>query len=294
MTDKKRAPEQLLRNELSPFQKAGNYLLLLLFFLTMIVPMVNVLAVSFSPRLASMQPGVILWPSEWTFNGYQTVWTRANLSRAFFNSSLVSLSGTFAQILLSSMAGYVLVQKNLPFRKALSLLILFTLMIPGDLTLISIYALNKQLGLLNSYQGLIINGLVSGFSILLMRNYFQSVPESLAESARIDKASELLVFFSIYLPLSLPGLASITFLEFVGKWNALMLPVTIISDPALYTLPMVLRQLAFATDSTSGVDYIAPNAQMAAIVISVIPLIILYTFAQRFLIGGLTLGATKG
>jgi len=172
--------------------------------------------------------------------------------------------------------------------------ILFTMMIPGDLTLISIYSLNKQLGLLNSYAGLIINGLVSGFSILLMRNYFLSVPESLAESGRIDNASELRILASIYLPLSIPGLAAITFLEFIGKWNALMLPVTIITDAKKYTLPMVLKGLAFANDGTSGIDIIAPNAQMAAIIISIVPLVILYALTQRFLIGGLTLGASKG
>jgi len=120
------------------------------------------------------------------------------------------------------------------------------------------------------------------------------VPESLAESGRIDNASELRIFTSIYLPLSLPGLASITFLEFIGKWNALMIPVTIITNAKLYTLPIILRQLVAPTDSTSGFTYIAPNAQMAAIVITVLPLIALYTLTQRFLIGGLTLGAAKG
>ncbi len=281
-------------NELSPGLKTVNGLLLFLVFFTMIIPMANVLAVSFSTRLGSMEPGIILWPKELSVEGYVTIWQRANLSRAFSNSSFVSVAATFIQVVLSALAGYVLVQKDLPFRRAISSVILFTMMIPGDLTLISVYALNKQLGLLNSYTGLIVNGLVSGFSILLMRNYFLNVPESLAESGRIDNASEIRILASIYLPLSIPGLAAITFLEFIGKWNALMLPVTIITDAKKYTLPMVLKSLAFATDGTSGIDIIAPNAQMAAIIISIVPLVILYAFTQRFLIGGLTLGASKG
>ena len=288
------ARSKAFTNELSKGLKLTNGIILLLVFFTMMIPMVNVLAVAFSTRLGSMEPGVILWPRDFSVEGFVTIWQRANLSRAFSNSSFVSMTATFIQVILSALAGYVLVQKDLPFRRAISSVILFTMMIPGDLTLISIYALNKQLGLLNSYAGLIINGLVSGFSILLMRNYFLNVPESLAESGRIDNASEMRILTSIYLPLSIPGLAAITFLEFIGKWNALMLPVTIITDAKKYTLPMVLKSLAFANDGTSGIDIIAPNAQMAAIIISILPLVILYAFTQRFLIGGLSLGASKG
>jgi putative aldouronate transport system permease protein len=288
------AHSKSFRNELSPGLKALNGLLLILVFFTMIIPMVNVLAVSFSTRLGSMDPGILLWPREFSVEGYVTVWQRANLSRAFSNSAFVSVTATFIQVILSALAGYVLVQKDLPFKRAISTVILFTMMIPGDLTLISIYSLNKQLGLLNSYTGLIVNGLISGFSILLMRNYFLSVPESLAESGRIDNATELRILASIYLPLSIPGLAAITFLEFIGKWNALMLPVTIITDAKLYTLPMVLKGLTTSGSVVSGTDIIAPNAQMAAIIISILPLVVLYAFTQRFLIGGLTLGASKG
>lgn len=282
------------RNELTLAQRGVNWILLTLVFFTMIVPMINVVAVSISTDYDSMAPGIKLIPKTVSFDGYGVVWTTRNLGQAFFNSCFVSVVATFFTILLCSMAGYVLIQRDLPLRRAIASLILFTLMIPGDLTLISMYSLNKQLGLLNSYAGLIINGLASGFSIMLMRNYFLSVPESLAESGRIDNASEMRIFLGIYLPLSLPGLASITFLEFIGKWNTLMTPLTIITDPKLQTLPVVLREITNATDSTSGLQYIAPNAQMAAIVITILPLIVLYTFAQRFLIGGLTIGASKG
>lgn len=214
--------------------------------------------------------------------------------RAFFNSLFVSSVSVVLQVLLSSLAAYVLIQRDLPGRRLLTSIILLTLMIPGDLTLISTYLLNRQLNLLNSYTGLIVNGLISGFAIMLLRNYFQQVPESLAESARIDGATELRLFFGVYLPLSIPGLASIGFLEFVGKWNALMIPVSIISRQELYTLPMLLKLVTFSTESTSGIDFIAPNAQMAAVVITVLPLIALYFLVQNYLIEGLTFGAAKG
>ncbi len=275
-------------------QRAVNALLLTLTFLIMVLPMVNVLSISLSGNAASQVSNIALWPRDFSTEGYHFIWNAQSLSRAFYNSSLVTLVGTFFTVLLSAMAGYVLIQRDLPFRRFIASGILLTMMIPGDLTLVSIFSLNKALGLINSYQGLIINGLVSSFSIMLMRNYFLSVPESLAESGRIDSATELRIFFAIYIPLALPGLAAITFLEFIGKWNSFMVPLIITTKPELFTLPIVLRQLTQPTDSTSGTMHIYENARMAAIVITVIPLIALYTLAQRFLIGGLTLGAAKG
>ncbi len=269
-------------------------ILLFTFFILTLIPLLNVLAVSFSERAESMEPGIKLLPTTPTIEGYSTIWNRISLDRAFFNSLFVSSVSVVLQVLLSSLAAYVLIQRDLPGRRLLTSIILLTLMIPGDLTLISTYLLNRQLNLLNSYTGLIVNGLISGFAIMLLRNYFQQVPESLAESARIDGATELRLFFGVYLPLSIPGLASIGFLEFVGKWNALMIPVSIISRQELYTLPMLLKLVTFSTESTSGIDFIAPNAQMAAVVITVLPLIALYFLVQNYLIEGLTFGATKG
>jgi len=234
-----------------------------------------------------------LLPDKFTFEGYIEMWTRVKLWQPFFNSLYVTGVSTFCVVVLSAMAGYVLIQKDLPFKSFITSIIMISMMIPGDLTLISIYSINKQLGLINTYTGLILNGLISGFSILMMRSYFLSVPDSLAESARIDNAGEFLIFWKIYLPLSIPGLITVGFLEFVGKWNSLMIPVTIITDQSKYTLPMILKTLVFDTAATSGVDFVAPNAIMAAIVISIIPLILLYVIAQRFLITGITLGASK-
>lgn len=281
------------KNTMVPAVRILNYAVLLILFITMIVPMINVLAISFSTKLGSMQPGIRLFPDRFTLEGYKDVWTRVQLWRPFFNSLFVTILSTFIEIILSSMAGYVLIQKDLPFKKLMTTLIIVTMMIPGDLTLISIYSVNKQLGLLNTYTGLIVNSLVSGLSILLMRNYFLSVPESLAEAARLDNTGEFKIFWRIYLPLSVPGLATVTFIEFINKWNSLMIPTTLITQQDKYTLPLVIRALVFNQASQSGTDFIAPNTIMAAMVISIIPLILIYIFAQRFLISGMTIGASK-
>ncbi len=287
-------PSRPFRNQMALWQRCLNWVLLILVFLMMIVPMLNVLSISLSSNAASQVSNVILWPKEFSTEGYSFIWREQSLGRAFQNSALTAVAGTLLTVLFSAMGGYVLIQRELPFRKTIATFILITMMIPGEMTLVSIFSLYKSLGLLNRYAGLIVNGLVSGFSVMLMRNYFLSVPESLAESGRMDNASEIRIFLTIYIPLALPGLAAITFLDFIGKWNSFMVPLIIINDPKMFTLPIILRQLTQPTDSTSGTAQIYENARMAAIVITVIPLIITYSLAQRFLIGGLTLGAAKG
>jgi len=260
---------------------------------TMFLPMWNVLVVSTSTALDASQSGLKLWWTRFSMEGYAYVFQVVKLLRPFGNSLFVTTLGTVIQVLLSALAGYVLIQQDLPLRNVLSSFIMLTMMIPGDLTLISIYQVNKHLGLLNTYAGLIINGLISGFSILMMRNYFSPVSPSLAESARIDGAGEVRIFRSICMPISLPGLATVFFLEYVARWNSIMLPATLITDESKYTLPLMLKAMILSTDSTSGTMVIPDNAFMAAIVISTIPLLIIYAVAQRFLMEGIQMGAVK-
>lgn len=283
-----------LKNELTLPQKLIVYLILFLIAVVMAVPMWNVIVVSTSTKLAASQSGIKLWWDTFSLEGYAYVFRVAKLLRPFLNSVFVTLTGTVILVIFSSFAGYVLIQKDLPFREAITGFVMLTMMIPGDLTLISIYQVNKQLNLLNSYTGLILNGLISGFSILLMRNYFETVPYSLAESARMDGAGEVTIFFKIFMPISLPGLATVFFMEFVSKWNAIMLPTTLVTNQNLYTLPVMLKTMIQSDVSTSGTSLAPDNAIMAAIVISTVPLLLIYIFAQRYLLEGMNLGAEKG
>lgn len=262
-------------------------------FLLMFLPMWNVLVVATSTALDASQSGVKLWWNSFSLEGFEYVFQVTKMGIPFLNSLFVTTAGTVIQVILASLAGYVLIQKDLPFRGLLSSFIMITMMIPGDLTLISVYQLNKQLSLLNSYEGLILNGLISGFSILMMRNYFETVPYSLAESARMDGAGELRIFSGVYLPVSLPGMATIFFMEYVARWNSIMLPATLITDESKYTLPLMLKQMILSVDSTSGTMAVPDNAIMAAIIVSTVPLLLIYIFAQRFLLEGIQMGAVK-
>jgi putative aldouronate transport system permease protein len=288
-----------MKNNLDKKGLTGFWRVLFLFltaaiFLTMFLPMWNVFVVSTSTALDSSQSGIKLWWTTFSLEGFFYVFRVTKMARPFLNSLFITTLGTMIQVLLSALAGYVLIQKSLPFKNFISSFIMLTMMVPGDLTLISVYQLNKQLSLLNTYQGLVLNGLVSGFSIMMMRNYFETVPYSLAESARMDGAGELKIFGSIYMPISLPGFATVFFMEYVARWNSIMLPATLITDEKKYTLPLMLKQMIMSVDSTSGTAATPDNAIMAAIVISTIPLLIIYMFAQRFLMEGINMGAVKG
>ncbi|MDD3411131.1 MAG: carbohydrate ABC transporter permease [Eubacteriales bacterium] len=281
------------RNQLTAPQKGGMWLFLGLVGVIMVLPMWNVLVVSTSSTFSASQSGFLLWWDDFSLEGFSYVLNVSKLGRPFLNSLLVTTVGTFIQVALAGIAGYVLIQRDLPFKNFITSFIMLTMMIPGDLTMISIYQLNRGLHLLNSYTGLIVNGLISGFSILLMRNFFETVSYTLSESARLDGASEMRIFAGIYIPVSLPGLATVFFMEYVARWNSITIPATLLTNESLYTLPLKLKMMILSTDSTSGTAQIPNNAIMAAIIITAAPLLLIYVFAQKFLLSGLNLGATK-
>ncbi|MCM3760558.1 carbohydrate ABC transporter permease [Alkalihalobacillus oceani] len=261
--------------------------------LTMLLPVLNTLAISLSTSLASMSPGVKLWPREFSLEGYTTVWSRIELWRPFLNNSIVTIFGTFFHVFLAAIAGYVLIQRDLPGRKLMTTFIIVTMIIPAEAIMIPLYIVNRDLGLLNTLASLVISGLVSGFSILLMRNYFLSVPKSLAEAANIDGAGHIRILFLIYLPLSLPGLATVTLFEFVSRWNQFLPALLYITDSSKYTLQVALRSLILQSDASSSSYFLTPNIRMAGIMIALIPLLIIYPFIQKYFVKGIMSGSTK-
>jgi putative aldouronate transport system permease protein len=268
-------------------------LFLLLAMSLMIVPFWNVLAVAFSSALGSMSSGIILWPKGFSLSGFEVIWNNLGLERAFMNSVIVTSAGTVAHVLLACLAGYVLIQTDLPGRKFLVVVILATMAIPNELIIIPLYIVFKDFGLLNSLFALVLSGMVSGFSILLMRNFFAGVPFDLAESARIDGASDFYIFRTIYLPLSRAGIATIALFELVGRWNMFLPVILYINDSSKYTLQVVLRSLVTENQGNSGTSMITPNVQMAGILIAILPLVALYPFMQRYFVKGITLGSVK-
>lgn len=261
--------------------------------MVMIIPFVNVLAVAFSSGSSSMEPGIKLWPTELSVDGFRTVWVNVGLQRAFINSVIVTSIGAFLHVTLAAFAGYVLIQRNLPGKRLMILLILATMAIPNELIMIPLFIVNRELGLLNTLAALVFSGLVSGFSIILLRNYFQSVPYDLWESAKIDGAGDFHIFRTIYLPLSNAGIATVALFELVSRWNQFLPVILYISDSSKYTLQVALQGLVTENLGTSGTAMVTPNVRMAGIVIAILPLVILYPVMQRYFVQGITLGSVK-
>lgn len=269
------------------------WLCLVMVVILMGLPILNVLAVSFSEKTMSEKPGLILFPSPFTPEGYDFIWNNQNLWRPFLITIYVSVAGTLIHIFLSSVAGYVLIHKDLPLRKLLITFVVLTLTVPGELTLISMYEIYRQFRLINTITVLVINGAVGGLSVLLMQNFFLEVPLSLSEASRIDGASELKIFRKVYLPLSVPGIVTIGTLQFIGRWNNITNVVALISDQRKYTLPVVLRMILFEQSGISGTTYVFNNAKMAAVALTALPMVLLYFIAQKFFKTGAFLGAVK-
>lgn len=147
--------------------------------------------------------------------------------------------------------------------------------------------------MLNTLVALILTGLVSGFSILLMRNFFQSIPQEIMESARMDGAGHFRIFFRMCLPLSTAGLATVALIEFVGRWNNLLATVLLISDSSKETLQVALNGMVNQGSSTSSGDLVTNNVKMAGIIIAIVPLVFVYPFAQKYFVKGIFLGGNK-
>lgn len=277
----------------SPTLRIASYVVLLLMAATMIVPLWSVVATSLTTKYASLQPGIILWPDPFSLEGYATLFNRLNFVVPFFNTLIVTVFGTALHVLLSGLGGYVLAQENLPGRRIIAAIILITLTVPSHVILVPLFVLFKQLHLLNTLASLIISQLVSAFSILLMKTYFEQVPKPLIESARLDGASTFALIRDFYVPLALPGIVTVAAFQIVYRYNMFIEPLLYINDSDLTTLQIALKSVILTESSTSTNDYIAPNVMMAGIVFALVPLLIFYPFMQRYLIRGLTVGGVK-
>ncbi len=274
------------------FSVINNFVLVFL-ALTMIVPLINVAAVSFTTDLESFENTIKLWPREPSIVGYRILFERVEIWRPFMNNTIVTIVGTFIHVLFASMAGYVLIKEKFAGKSLLVLLVTIPMMIPFQMIIIPVFVMVRRLGLIDTLYALILIDAVATFSILLMKNYFEGIPGSLAESAYMDGAKEYTIFAHIYLPLAVPGIATITIFQFVSRWNQFLPAVLFINSAKNYTLQIALRSLVVSQELTSTTQQVANNTRMAGIVISIIPLIAVYIFAQRYFIKGIMIGAIK-
>lgn len=269
------------------------WVVLLAISATMIIPLIGVFATAFSSKLASLQPGVRLWPQEFSLEGFETLFRRFQFWLPFANTLYVVVVGTVLHVALCALAGYALAQENLPGKNILAGIILVTLTIPTQTIMVPLFVVFRDLGLLNTLASLIIAELVSAFSILLLRSYFEQIPGEIIESARLDGAGPVTLFWKIAVPLAMPGIITITAFNVVWKYNIFVEALLFINDPDKITLQVALQSVVGGEGSTSTNDVITPNVMMAGVVVALVPLLLFYPALQRFLMRGTMMGAVK-
>jgi putative aldouronate transport system permease protein len=268
--------------------------------LTMVLPFLHVFAVSFSSYKDVLGGGLILFPRNPTLAAYDAIFSGGIVVRALQVSVGLTLFGTLAQMIFTVTMAWGLSRPGVPGSRFILFVVLGALLFaPG---IIPSYLLIKELGLLNTYQALILPGLISSFNLVIVRQFFMNLPQELIDSARIDGASEWHIFWNIALPLSTAVLAVVALFYAVSIWNSFFTAILYLQDPTKWPIQLVLRQYVLqGTDIANAADVPsnqpmppARTLQMAIVVVATVPILIVYPFLQKYFTRGVLTGAIKG
>ncbi|WP_284641606.1 carbohydrate ABC transporter permease [Paenibacillus silviterrae] len=277
---------------------AVNYSLLGIMGIVCILPFVYVLAVSFTAPHIVAEGGFILYPKEISLAAYQYIFSTDTLVRSLGVSIYVTVVGTIINLLFTSLLAYPLSRPHLKGRRLMLLAVLFTMLFSGGL--IPTYYVVKSLGMINSLWSLMIPTAISAFNLIVLKNFFQQMPDGLEDSAKIDGCNDLGILLRIVLPLSLPAMATFGLFYAVDHWNKFFSAVMYINDNTKWPVQVLLREIVINASSRVGdVSVDEMNIQpltikMAVIVFATLPIIIVYPFLQKHFAKGVMLGSVKG
>jgi multiple sugar transport system permease protein len=264
------------------------YGLLTLYAVITLIPFLWALSASFKPLSEIISGTINFIPKQFTLDNYRQVFLQEPLFlRWLFNSILIAVSVTILNLIFNSMAGYALARLRFPGRQFWFFLILAVLAVPIQVTLIPTFLILKALGWLNSYQGMVAPVMVNATYIFLMRQFFVSFPRELEEAAALDGLNQFGTFWHIVLPLAKPALATQAILVFMASWNNFLLPLVVLFEPEMFTLPLGLN--TFKGTYISYWNYI-----MAASMIFTLPVLSIYVFFNRYFIEGIASTGGKG
>ncbi|MFD0682813.1 MULTISPECIES: carbohydrate ABC transporter permease [unclassified Paenibacillus] len=276
------------------------YTFLLLMAVSTLLPFANVLSKSISEEWAVVSGKVGIFPVGFQLHTMEYVVTSAQFIRSFMVSVGITVVGTLISILLTAVTAYPLSKRHLPGISFIMVLFVFTMMFNGGI--IPNYLLMRNLNLINSLWSLILPAMISVFNLLVIKSYYESLPEALEDSAKMDGAKTYTILFRIILPLSGPVLATIGLFYAVYFWNDFFNPMLYISDASLKPLQLYLRDIVMDADSSSALNKsvddlmnVSPEGVRAATVIaSTIPILLVYPFLQKYFIKGVLIGSVKG
>ncbi|MET8787808.1 MULTISPECIES: carbohydrate ABC transporter permease [unclassified Streptomyces] len=229
-------------------------------------------------------------PNHWTLGNFTELLDQLDMPRFFLNSLIVAVLVTVCNLLFCSMLGYALAKLRFSGRSKVFGVVLAALMVPGNLMVLPLYVLMNQMGLIDTYAGLVLPFAASAFGVFLMRQFMQSIPDELLEAARMDGAGEWYIFFRIVLPLVKPALATLTIFTFLGSWNNFIWPLIATNDPGKYTLPVALA--TFANDPNRTVAG-GNGMLMAGSLLVVVPVLLVFAVLQRHFTQGIATAGLK-
>ena len=277
------------------------YATLTLAALLCVIPCINLVAVSFSGQTAIESGKVMLWPVDFTVKTYSTLFKGTSILRSFKNSVIITLVGVVLNMVATILAAYPLSRPYFWGRRTFSKLTVFTMLFSGGM--IPTYILVKQLGLIDSFAAIWFPGLISTYNMMVMRSFFESIPEDLAESARIDGCGEWRLLLKIILPLSKPVMAALVLFYGVAQWNSFMDVLMYINDARKMNLAVFVQQMVQSQEALKQLQNVNPEdivevasegMKSASTVVMVVPMLIVYPFVQKYFVKGIMLGAVKG
>ncbi len=268
--------------------KPLGYTILILGALSMIVPFLWMLCVSFmmDKQIFSYPPSAI--PNPFITDNYTNVITAVALKKYFFNSLYVATATTIGQVFISAMAGYAFARLNFKYKEPIFFLILITMMVPPQVNIIPLFFLMKEFNWIDTYQGLIVPGLFGGFGVFMMRQWFKSLPKDLEEAAKIDGCNIFTIFFKIALPLAIPAVVTLAIFTFISTWNSFMWPLIITNSDSMRTLPIGL-----ANFKGSFREITQWGQLMAYSTICCIPVIAVFLLGKKYFINDILSGGLK-
>ncbi len=250
-------------------------------------PFLWMLLGSFRPDRELKQVPPAWLPQHPTLDNYRTLFNELDFPTFFFNSAFVALVITVGNLIFCSMLGYALAKLHFPGKRIIFALVLGTLMVPGVVTFVPLFVLVSNLGMVNSFPGLIFPFLAGPFGVFLMRQFFLSLPDELIHAARVDGAGEFRIFWSIMLPLCKPALATLGILTFLASWNNFLWPLVVAQSEDKYTLPVALSIYAIGENKS---DY---GLLMAGSVAIIVPVLVVFLVLQKHFVRGIAMTGIK-
>jgi alpha-1,4-digalacturonate transport system permease protein len=263
------------------------YVFLILGSIGMITPFVWMISSALKPNNEIFAVPPTFFPKEPNWGNILEAWNSGNFTQYFINTTIISVVTTVITLFICSIAGYTFAKYQFMGRKILFILFLGTMMVPMQVTMIPVFLMMSKLELLNSYWSVILPLTANAYGVFLMRQFMLTIPTELIEAARIDGCSEFRIFWQVVLPLTKPALTTLGILSFLAAWNEFLWPLIMLDSPEMMTLQVALTQF-------QGQYEVKWNLLMAASALSMLPIVLIFIFFQRYLVEGIAMSGLKG